>query len=197
MWNRAISGSRQIPDYKPPPLPLPLKDSHKNSVNWNSRLLNGHCSDHVTNWEVLIGLQVPRAMQMVSILGKTKHRKKQPKFCLSHVEYFARLFPNCTQNGSWMGLPFSKCCRIVLTKIILTFGEVCIVRGVHLVIVLCINRHLIGHRVIIQLWKELLMSRVAYSPPQFTNDRTSLQCSMINLKTARVGHLTSERSEFA
>ena len=62
--------------------------------------------------------------------------------------------------------------------------------GVRLVVVLCINRHLTGDRVVIQLLKRV--SHELCTPPlQFTNDRTSLQCSMINLK-AGLGHLTIE-----
>ena len=62
--------------------------------------------------------------------------------------------------------------------------------GVQLVVVLCINWHLTGDQVIIQLLKrvshELCTPRL-----QFTNDKTSLQCSVINLKTG-LGHLTIE-----
>ena len=61
---------------------------------------------------------------------------------------------------------------------------------VHLIVVLCINWHLTGDRIIIQLLKRV--SHELYIPPlQFTNDRTSLQCSMINVKTG-LGHLTIE-----
>ena len=62
--------------------------------------------------------------------------------------------------------------------------------GVQLLMVSCINCHLTGDRVIIQLLKRL--SHESCAPPlQFTNDSTSLQCSVINLKTG-LGHLTIE-----
>ena len=37
-------------------------------------MLNGRYSDHVTNWEVLTGLQVPGTMQTVSVLRKLKKK---------------------------------------------------------------------------------------------------------------------------
>ena len=78
-------------------------------------LLNSCYSDHVTNLEVLIGLQVPGTMQTVSILSK-KNQKKT-KFCLSPVKYLREAGSRTAhKNSSWMALPLSRLCGIFFVE---------------------------------------------------------------------------------
>ena len=80
-------------------------------------------------------------------------------------------------------------------KVRLILIEVYIVYGVHLVMVLCINQHLTGDCRIIQLLERVSHESCTSPPLQFTNDRTILWCSMINLMTG-LGHLQAVRIRF-
>ena len=87
---------------------LCIKGGQKNSVNWNSWLLQQPLVWSHDRLEVLIGLQVPKTMQTVSLLSKQK------KFCLSPVKYLRKAVPELRTKQFLNGATLSKFCRIVL-----------------------------------------------------------------------------------
>ena len=56
-------------------------------------MLNGRHSDHVTNWEVLIGLQVPGTMQTMSILSKLEKKQTNKQ---SSAQYLSNTSRRCS-----------------------------------------------------------------------------------------------------